>query len=122
MTDAADSAVAGLEPDYRFTLANERTFLAWQRTSLALLATAVAVIEFLPQHTDSITRYGLGAMFGTLAAVTAGGGLHRWHAGDHAIRAGLPLPAARSMPVLAVVLLVSGLITVTVALVLAATR
>jgi putative membrane protein len=28
------------EPDYRFTLANERTFLAWIRTALALLAAA----------------------------------------------------------------------------------
>lgn len=31
------------EPDVRFTLANERTFLAWIRTSLAFLAVAVAV-------------------------------------------------------------------------------
>jgi uncharacterized membrane protein YidH (DUF202 family) len=30
----------GREPDHRFTLANERTFLAWMRTSLALLAVA----------------------------------------------------------------------------------
>ena len=29
---------ASREPDYRFTLANERTFLAWMRTSLALIA------------------------------------------------------------------------------------
>jgi putative membrane protein len=31
----------GTEPDYRFTLANERTFLAWIRTALALLAGGV---------------------------------------------------------------------------------
>lgn len=31
----------GEEPDPRFTLANERTFLAWTRTALALLASAV---------------------------------------------------------------------------------
>jgi hypothetical protein len=31
------------EPDYRFTFANERTFLAWIRTALALIAGGVAV-------------------------------------------------------------------------------
>src|SRR6185312_1745313 len=33
----------GEEPDYRFSLANERTFLAWIRTALALMAAAVGV-------------------------------------------------------------------------------
>jgi putative membrane protein len=36
------------EPDYRFTLANERTFLAWERTALGLLAAAVAVVPAGP--------------------------------------------------------------------------
>lgn len=36
------------EPDYRFTLANERTFLAWIRTALALLAGAIAIIQLVP--------------------------------------------------------------------------
>ena len=36
------------EPDYRFTLANERTFLAWLRTSLSLLAAGVAVVQLVP--------------------------------------------------------------------------
>ena len=35
-----------IEPDYRFTLANERTFLAWQRTSLGLMAAAVAAVSY----------------------------------------------------------------------------
>src|ERR1043165_2701247 len=38
----------GQDPDYRFTLANERTFLAWIRTSLALLAAAVALVQLVP--------------------------------------------------------------------------
>ncbi len=40
----------GKTPDYRFSLANERTFLAWIRTSLALLAGAVAVDQLAPEH------------------------------------------------------------------------
>src|ERR1700721_906742 len=38
----------GHEPDYRFTLANERTFLAWIRTALALVAAGLAIVQLLP--------------------------------------------------------------------------
>jgi putative membrane protein len=31
----------GVDPDRRYSLANERTFLAWIRTSLALVADAI---------------------------------------------------------------------------------
>ncbi|NNA69385.1 DUF202 domain-containing protein [Pseudomonas gessardii] len=37
----------GCEPDPRFTLANERTFLAWIRTAIALLASGIA-LDALP--------------------------------------------------------------------------
>ncbi|MGP4054887.1 DUF202 domain-containing protein [Mycobacterium sp. 4D054] len=57
-----------LEPDYRFTLANERTFLAWQRTALGLLAAAVAVVQFLPELASPGLRHALGAA----AAVVTG--------------------------------------------------
>ena len=48
----------GSEPDYRFSLANERTFLAWIRTSLALLAGAAAV-AFVPQFHVEHARWAL---------------------------------------------------------------
>ncbi|WP_283215114.1 DUF202 domain-containing protein [Pseudofrankia sp. DC12] len=38
----------GTDPDYRFSLANERTFLAWIRTALALLAGGIAVVQIVP--------------------------------------------------------------------------
>ena len=38
----------GTDPDVRFTYANERTFLAWNRTALALIATGVAATQLLP--------------------------------------------------------------------------
>src|SRR2546423_9025501 len=47
--DATGGEVEEFEPDYRFTLANERTFLAWLRTALALLAAAVAVVQLVPE-------------------------------------------------------------------------
>ena len=42
----------GTDPDPRFTLANERTFLAWNRTALALIAGGLAVAQFL--------KFGIG--------------------------------------------------------------
>jgi putative membrane protein len=59
------------EPDYRFTLANERTFLAWIRTALALIAGGVAVVQLVPALSIPGVRHGLGTV------LTAG----RWGAG-----------------------------------------
>ncbi len=39
----------GETPDYRFSLANERTFLAWIRTAFALVGGGFAVDQFLPE-------------------------------------------------------------------------
>ncbi len=90
---------ASNEPDYRFTLANERTFLAWQRTALGLLAASVATLQFLPQQTHPALRFGLGLTLGILAMVVAIGGLRRWRGNDDAIRSDRALPRS-SMTVL----------------------
>jgi putative membrane protein len=68
----------GDEPDARFSLANERTFLAWNRTALALIAGGLAISQLLPP----------GDMPG-LRRVLA---LHRWDANERALRLGEPLP------------------------------
>ena len=57
------------EPDYRFTLANERTFLAWIRTALALIAGGVAVVQLVPAFGVPGVRHALGVL------LTAGGGV-----------------------------------------------
>ncbi|MBI0382449.1 DUF202 domain-containing protein [Streptomyces albiflaviniger] len=57
----------GEEPDYRFSLANERTLLAWVRTGLALLAGSVAVAQLSP----TTSRGGFGTLLGLLLAVGA---------------------------------------------------
>jgi putative membrane protein len=103
-----------VEPDYRFTLANERTFLAWQRTSLGLLAAAVAAVQFMPELPIHGMRHTLGAMVGTLAMLTAGTGLQRWVQVDRAIRHGQPLPRPTTPVYLAVGLVMIGMVTVAV--------
>lgn len=83
------------EPDYRFTLANERTFLAWIRTALALIAGGVAVVQLVPSFGVPGVRHGLGLL------LTAGGGLlavlavRRWQRVQAAMRQGAVLPPSR---------------------------
>lgn len=82
----------GQEPDPRFSLANERTFLAWIRTSLALLAGAAAVHVFdldVPAHVARIASTGL-AVAGLVCAVNAWWG---WSRTERAMRLGIPLPS-----------------------------
>jgi putative membrane protein len=88
-------------PDYRFTLANERTLLAWLRTGLALVAGGVAISTYAP---DLGVRWGSAAVALALVLiglVTAVGGYGRWRANEDAIRADRPLPPARQVPVVA---------------------
>jgi putative membrane protein len=97
------------EPDYRFTLANERTFLAWIRTALALIAGGVAVVQLVPEFGIPGGRDALGVL------LTAGGGLlavlaiRRWHRVQAAMRRDVDLPPTR-LPVL----LGSALLAVTI--------
>jgi putative membrane protein len=82
-------------PDYRFTLANERTLLAWLRTGLALVAGGVAVATYAP---DLGVDWGSPAVALALVAIglgTALAGHRRWRANERAISAGRPLPAPR---------------------------
>jgi putative membrane protein len=109
-----------VEPDYRFTLANERTFLAWQRTSLGLLAAAVAAVQFMPELPIHGMRHMLGAMVGVLAMLTAGTGLQRWVQVDRAIRHGQPLPRPTTPAYLAVGLVMIAMVTVAVTVATAA--
>jgi len=92
----------GTEPDYRFTLANERTFLAWIRTSLALLAAGVAVREItLPMA----VRHGRGLLSDLcvgLAVALVAMAFVRWRSSQNAMRDGAPLPPARMVGLLAV--------------------
>jgi putative membrane protein len=109
-----------VEPDYRFTLANERTFLAWQRTSLGLLAAAVAAVQFMPELPIHGMRHVLGAVVGVLAMLTAGTGLQRWAQVDRAIRHDQPLPRLTAPVYLTLGLVMIGMVTVALTLAAAA--
>jgi putative membrane protein len=90
----------GTEPDPRFTLANERTFLAWIRTSLALLAVGVALEAFV-QGIDVATRKLLAAAFILLGITSSAAAFWRWMASERSMRTGQPLPAPVLAPLIA---------------------
>ena len=98
-----------LDPDARFLLANERTLLAWVRTSLALQAGGVGVLNFASSMTFNRV---IGLALILAGAAAASSGYYRYRAADQAIRHG-DLPAhgfapqglAISVAVLAVLLL-----------------
>ncbi|RZE07916.1 YidH family protein [Streptomyces albidoflavus] len=84
----------GDTPDYRFSLANERTFLAWLRTALALIAGGFAVDQFLPGLPDGwriALALGLLAS-GVLCALRA---VHHWVRCERAMRRSEDLPVSR---------------------------
>jgi putative membrane protein len=80
------------EPDYRFSLANERTLLAWVRTALALDAAGLGVVRFAPPLGGAAGRAAVGGVLVLLGAVTAWSGHRRFLATDRAMRAGAPIP------------------------------
>ncbi|MBW0114955.1 YidH family protein [Pseudonocardia abyssalis] len=86
-------------PDPRFTLANERTFLAWLRTSLALVAAGVAVAALVPEFGVDGARHVVGVVLAGLGVAVAAGAMRRWHRVQDAMTRGADLPPTR-MPLL----------------------
>jgi putative membrane protein len=87
-TADADTKEGGDTVDYRFTLANERTFLAWVRTALALLAGAVAVLHLLPLGWADGPRTVVGLTLAVLAAVITVYAPMRWYRVQRIMRDG----------------------------------
>jgi putative membrane protein len=99
------------EPDYRFTLANERTFLAWIRTALGLLAGGVAVRQLIEPFSFTGGRTTLALLAIGASAVLTVGALVRWRQVQQAMRRGEPLPRARLVPVVAVTVLIIAVVS-----------
>lgn len=103
----------GEEPDYRFSLANERTFLAWLRTTLALIAAGVALEVLDVGVTDGLAR-ALSAMLLALGALCPVVAFLRWAQAERAMRRGEPLPSlgVAAAVITAVVLVAAAVLAV----------
>lgn len=99
----------GAEPDARFTLANERTFLAWNRTALALIAGGVALealgLDLQPQL--RLTASVLLIAAGIAVPVVA---WFEWSRTERALRTDAPLPGSITSVLLTAVVVVVGLL------------
>jgi putative membrane protein len=84
---------SGSEPDARFTFANERTFLAWNRTALALVVAGLAIAQLLPPFPGlPFGRHLLAVPLIALGAILAAAGYLEWRRNQRALRCGRPLP------------------------------
>ena len=101
----------GLEPDPRFSLANERTFLAWIRTSVALFAAGVA-LEALALPIRPPLRATAAALFVILGLLAAAQSYLGWARAERALRLGASLPGPTVASVLSAGVLVATLLVV----------
>ncbi|MER7177860.1 YidH family protein [Streptomyces mesophilus] len=105
----------GETPDYRFSLANERTFLAWVRTALALVGGGFAVDQFLPDLRWA-WRVGLSLALLAVGAMCALRAVNHWVRCELAMRRGEDLPVTRFPALLSLAVGVVALIMVVVVL------
>jgi inner membrane protein YidH len=113
--DPEKQPTVGRTPDYRFSLANERTFLAWIRTGLALIAGGLACAQFLPplpvQHLREVIAISL-LLLGGVVALRA---VDHWARTERAMRLGEELPGSKFPAILAIAVAVgAALLTVAV--------
>jgi len=83
------------EPDYRFTLANERTYLAYLRTSLACYAGGLSAVQFLDLGGGRWPARIIGVVLVAVGLVTTAGAYRRWQQNLTAMRSGARLPVTR---------------------------
>ena len=97
----------GEAPDYRFSLANERTFLAWIRTALGFLAAGVGLDQLAPDFATPLIREVLALIAGVLAIY----GYLRWLRNEKAMRLKQDLPYTRGLLIISTILLmVAGVV------------
>ena len=104
-----DPRSVGEDPDYRFTLANERTFLAWIRTSLAFIAGGVALEALVPGVQPGF-RLAASIVLVVVGIATPIQAWLGWHAAERSLRESRPLPSPWLALPLAVAVVVVGVL------------
>lgn len=107
----------GTAPDVRFSYANERTFLAWNRTALAMVTAGLAITQLLPPFDIPGGRRMIGLPLIALGTVVSIASLLQWRRNELAMRRGEPLPPSILPKLVAVVVGISALIALVLAIV-----
>ncbi len=105
----------GSDPDPRFTLANERTFLAWIRTALALIAGGIGSRSC--DFVEPVLRHGLAVVFAATGALVAVLAFRRWLRTERALRREETLPPPALAPVAAYGIAVASIVLLVAVLV-----
>lgn len=106
----------GHEPDPRFTLANERTLLAWLRTALALVVAGAAIVALSELSASNPLVETLAVIAFVSGGATAAIGYLHWQHTERAMRQDEPLPAGNGVVVVMVAIFAITLVGVLILL------
>lgn len=95
----------GQAPDYRFSLANERTYLAWIRTALALLAGAIGIDQLTPELANISVRVFISSFLCLCSGLLALFAYIRWAKNERAMRNNLELPYTSFLKIISIVMI-----------------
>ncbi|GAB2573265.1 membrane protein [Paractinoplanes abujensis] len=110
--DPEKTPTVGRAPDYRFSLANERTFLAWIRTGLALVAGGLGCAQFLPPLPITYLREIIAVALLVLGGIVALRAVDHWARTERAMRLGEELPGSKFPALLAVIVALGALLLI----------
>lgn len=105
-------AQVGEAPDYRFSLANERTFLAWIRTALGFLAAGVGLDQLAPDLATPLIREVVSLLLCLFAGGLAIYGYLRWLRNEKAMRLKQDLPYTRSLRVISLFMMIVAAVVI----------
>ncbi|MFN8036383.1 MAG: DUF202 domain-containing protein [Acidimicrobiia bacterium] len=105
-----------VEPDVRFSYANERTFLAWIRTALGLITAGLAITQLLPPFDMPGGRRLIGLPLIALGVAVSVMSYGNWRNNEHAMRLGQPLPKSALPRVAAIVVSVVAIVGLALAI------
>ena len=112
---AVSAADTDREPDVRFSYANERTFLAWNRTALALVTAGLAITQLLPGFDVPGGRRMIGLPLIAMGTMVAMASFFQWRRNELAMRASQPLPRSVLPALVALVVAFSAVIALVLA-------
>ncbi|MCI1900908.1 MAG: YidH family protein [Enterobacter sp.] len=102
----------GEAPDYRFSLANERTFLAWIRTALGFLAAGIGLDQLAPDFATPLIREVLALLLCLFSGTLAIYGYLRWLRNEKAMRLKEDLPYTRGLVTISTILLAVAVVVI----------
>jgi putative membrane protein len=92
------NAQQGKEPDYRFSLANERTYLAWLRTALAVIAGGVLLDQFGTGLRPEWLRLVVSGTLVVTSGILGVAAFLQWRRNQLAMQLDQPLPRSWLIP------------------------